>query len=377
MLILAMLLVAHDHYLEPVATATAGWVVRHRVGEGLDQPEEKPWDRAKVAIATFGRQDLLRDDRPTGPPALVLGAGTGVLRVDRIPIDITLEGPKFREYLREEGLDETLARRRIEVDFGKPARERYRRYLKAIIDAPLVHAPLGQRLEIVPLSEPDGELELRVLFDGAPLSGAVVFAETHTSEPQRRTTNTDGTARFTVARAGFWLVRLVHMKRCTKDCGPAEWESHWAALTFRTKEPSMDAALARVEQSHGGAGPWAVAGYRMGIAALEHLALKPGSFDLEVAHRSPRSVQYSCLADGAAAATGASLGKLNLSWSEVPRAALATEYRRRSSGAKVVLRPTAAFEARFKDVPRAKLLEAGREVMTLKDSEIFEMVPQP
>lgn len=68
-----------------------------------------------------------------------------------------------------------------------------------------------------------------------------------------------------------------------------------------------EAALARVASIHGGHGPWAVAGYRMGQYALQRLGLRPGSFDLEVVHHSPAQVQYTCVADGAAAATGASL----------------------------------------------------------------------
>lgn len=135
-----------------------------------------------------------------------------------------------------------------------------------------------------------------------------------------------------------------------------------------------DAQLAEVARVHGGAGPWAVAGYRMGRHALERLGLTPQSFDLEVIHHSPREVQYSCIADGAAAATGASLGKLNLSLVDADEASVATTYRRRSTGASITLRPTAAFRTRFKDVPREELPAAGRAVMELPEAEIFEEV---
>lgn len=135
-----------------------------------------------------------------------------------------------------------------------------------------------------------------------------------------------------------------------------------------------DAQLAEVARVHGGAGPWAVAGYRMGRHALGRLGLTPQSFDLEVIHHSPRAVQYSCIADGAAAATGASLGKLNLSLVDADEASVATTYRRRSTGASITLRPTAAFRARFTDVPREELPAAGRAVMELPEAEIFEEV---
>jgi formylmethanofuran dehydrogenase subunit E len=136
-----------------------------------------------------------------------------------------------------------------------------------------------------------------------------------------------------------------------------------------------EAALARITVVHGGAGPWVVAGYRMGQSALQRLGLKAGSFDLEVAHHAPAKVQYTCIADGAAAATGASLGKLNLALVDEPDPSrVATTYRRRSTGDAVTLRPTAGFVERYRDLPRERLAEAGREVLALPDAEVFEEV---
>jgi formylmethanofuran dehydrogenase subunit E len=134
-------------------------------------------------------------------------------------------------------------------------------------------------------------------------------------------------------------------------------------------------ALAAVAAIHGGAGPWAVAGYRMGRFALTRLGLTRGSFDVEVVHATPREVQYACIADGAAAATGASPGKLNLALEDSSAEATHTTYRRRSTGQTVVLRVTGAFKARFTNVPRERLGDAGREVLGLRDDEIFEVVP--
>ncbi|KYF79477.1 hypothetical protein BE11_07455 [Sorangium cellulosum] len=140
---------------------------------------------------------------------------------------------------------------------------------------------------------------------------------------------------------------------------------------------AQDEELRAVAAIHGGAGPWAVAGYRMGRHALAKLGLPAKSFDLEVVHHSPRNVQFSCIADGAAAATGASLGKLNLSLVEASEAGVETTYRRRSTGQSVTLRPSGAFRARFRDVPRDGLEAAGREVLSLPDAEVFEEVPPP
>jgi hypothetical protein len=133
-----------------------------------------------------------------------------------------------------------------------------------------------------------------------------------------------------------------------------------------------DEALARVTAIHGGAGPWVVAGYRMGQYALAKLGLERQSFDLEVIHYTPEEVQFSCIADGAAAATGASSGKLNLRLIDATEADVATTYRRKSTGQAITLRPTRAFAARFRDVPREQLGAAGRAVLSLADADIFE-----
>jgi hypothetical protein len=132
--------------------------------------------------------------------------------------------------------------------------------------------------------------------------------------------------------------------------------------------------LHEVAAVHGEAGPWAVAGYRMGKHALERLGIGRQSFDLDVAHASPRSPQFACIADGASAATGASLGKLNLSFQEADEANIQTTYRRKSTGQVIVLRPAKGFAARFAGVPREKLHAAGAEVLGLRDDEIFEEV---
>lgn len=141
-------------------------------------------------------------------------------------------------------------------------------------------------------------------------------------------------------------------------------------------EPSAaEAALAKVSAIHGAPGPWAVLGYRMGEAALGTLGLSRGSFDLSVVHHTPEKVQYSCIADGASAATGASAGKLNLKLAPATDDEVFTEYTNKKTGAQVKLRPTAAFRTRFAGAPREKAHEYGLQVMQLPEAELFETVP--
>jgi formylmethanofuran dehydrogenase subunit E len=163
--------------------------------------------------------------------------------------------------------------------------------------------------------------------------------------------------------ASFRALALCAIAVQASGCTPAAYSA-----------PASDARLEAVARAHGGAGPWAVAGYRMGEHALSALGVPRGSFDLEVTHFTPREVQYSCIADGASAATGASVGKLNLSLVDAPAADTHTTYRRRSTGESLTLRVTRAFRERFANVPMPELAAAGRRVLTLRDDEIFERV---
>lgn len=142
------------------------------------------------------------------------------------------------------------------------------------------------------------------------------------------------------------------------------------------KAPTADAALAAVASIHGEAGPWAVAGYRMGSFALTKLGLPAQSHDLRVVHRSPKTPQFACVADGAQAATGASVGKLNLSFEEAGFEQLQTTFTNAKTGASIVLKPSKAFVTRFTNTAREKALENGKLVLSLKDAEVFEVVAE-
>ncbi|MDR3664267.1 MAG: formylmethanofuran dehydrogenase subunit E family protein, partial [Mycobacterium sp.] len=135
--------------------------------------------------------------------------------------------------------------------------------------------------------------------------------------------------------------------------------------------PSPTECLARVKEIHGSAGPWAVAGYRIGERALTELGLPRYSLSLLVVHRCPAQVRYSCIADGIQAATGASLGKLNLKVEAAPAQALKTVVEDRKTRRRLtfVLRPD--FAETIRDVAPDRLEAEGRRVAGLPDDEMF------
>jgi formylmethanofuran dehydrogenase subunit E len=109
--------------------------------------------------------------------------------------------------------------------------------------------------------------------------------------------------------------------------------------------------------------------------ALGKLGLRRGSFDLQVVHWTPREVRYSCIADGAAAHSGASLGKLNLSLVDTTADNVLTIYRDKKSGKSIALRPTASFRERYAETSPERARALGREVLELPADQVFEEIP--
>ena len=142
-----------------------------------------------------------------------------------------------------------------------------------------------------------------------------------------------------------------------------------------TELDPIEKKLDEVAAIHGAPGPWAVAGYRMSEHALARLGLERGSFDLSIVHWTPKEVRYSCIADGAAAHSGASVGKLNLSLVETSADNVLTIYRDSKTGKSIALRPAASFRERYADTPREKARELGREVLGLPPEQVFEEIP--
>jgi uncharacterized GH25 family protein len=152
----------------------------------------------------------------------------------------------FRDkyYLNDEGLDAIVASREQRGEARVPARERYRRYLKALVQVgnrrdKTYRRELGHRLEIILLADPttpqNGDLlPVRILFNAKPLIGVRVFVQSidgKGSRPESAVTDRTGVATVRLKRPGCRLVRLVHMERAQAG-DEVDWESFWAAYTF-------------------------------------------------------------------------------------------------------------------------------------------------
>jgi len=106
-----------------------------------------------------------------------------------------------------------------------------------------------------------------------------------------------------------------------------------------TPDPSDPPWLATAAQFHGHLGPWAAAGLRLGMAGREAVGAR-GYFDVDVEVLGPLDAPpRSCLIDGVQVATGATLGKRNIRWTQAE--AVAVRVRNTRTGAVAVVHPTA------------------------------------
>ena len=187
-----------------------------------------------------------------------------------------------------------------------------------------------------------------------------------------------------IGKIGYMLLRkcvvVVFIVTAAFDCSHAQTSPHQAtpheqAITAASaKSPRVEnqEQFNSVRNIHGLAGPFAVAGYRIGVRAIRDLSLLRGSFGMMISHEAPPQVQWSCVVDGLQAATGASLGKLNLELKQVADDdAVRSVVTDRETGAALEFRFADNFLKRFYNVPVADLETAGRLVLTMKDDEIF------
>ncbi len=215
------------------------------------------WNPERVARFTHKRYDKETDlttikpeGTPLGPTVVVHDSGTHLFALDWKARFIELKPDQFLGYLRSEGLESIIRLRENRGETERAGRERYSRYVKTMMQIgnkhpPSVLEPVGQKIEIVPLSNPyklhtGDSVRVQILFEGKPLRDALVsatyagFTKKADMYAQSFRTNEEGTAIFRLTHPGAWMVRVVHMIPLI-DSSDADWESFWASLTFEVR----------------------------------------------------------------------------------------------------------------------------------------------
>ena len=252
-------------------------------------------------------------------------------------------------------------------------------YAQAMPLAPGAVPELGldeDQLRLLLVADDGGTRKVRATWRGKPAVGVDVrtFLGDESSDSKTDANGEIPCPEF--GKAGVSL--LAQLRELTPGVlgGEAFTHTRFKATLNLVPSPSegdaaVDERLARVREVHGGTGPWAVAGYRIGERALKELGLPRHGFQLLVIHRAPAEVQYSCVADGLQAATGVSPGKLNLKLEEVPAERLSTTVEDRESGRKLTFTLRPEFARSIRDLPAERLDAEGRRVAGLPDDEIF------
>jgi len=239
---------AHDFWIEPSTFHPAVGdrvTVALRVGQKLagdPLPNLPPLIDRFVLRGAAGERPVV--GRPGADPAGIAFIAEGGLHwigYQSNPYPVALEGAKFEDYLRDEGLERIIDSRKKAGQSAAPGRERFYRCAKALLNTPGVatfDAPLGFTLELVPRRNPyamksAGDLPLALTFRGKPIANVLVVAMSKDDPLKAVRARTDAAGRVTLplAHAGFWLIKAVHMEAAPADAG-VDWESWWASITF-------------------------------------------------------------------------------------------------------------------------------------------------
>lgn len=251
-LVIASIVQAHEFWLQPAKFKfSVGEVIKldFMVGESFTG---EFWDLKKHKAEKMelhrlgGVRDLAKEVKPTQGNNLAFKAdqeGTYLFSLQSNAAYIELEGDKFNDYLKEDGLDYILYERTKSGSLNKKSTEFYSRYAKVLVQAgnktdDTYKKKLGLRYEIIPDQNPytlkaGDHLQCRVLFEGKPAAHALVKVWNKVNDItflQNIYTENDGTMRFPISASGPWMVSSVRMIHSEKE--GAEYHSLWASLVF-------------------------------------------------------------------------------------------------------------------------------------------------
>nr|MBA3502588.1 DUF4198 domain-containing protein [Deltaproteobacteria bacterium] len=256
-LVVAALLVAwpahsHDFFLAPsahrIAVGDTVSVVM-RVGSELEMDELPRSNRRIVRFeAHLGSKVLTVEGKHGESPAGRIAfdeAGVATIVYQSSHTDIELDGPKFEEYLVEEGLEDIAAERAKLGVTASPGRESYARYAKALItvgDGPGGwDRRIGLPAELVALTDPraGGTAQFRLLYEDKPRANARVdifrIEKTRLVSVGHARTDANGQVALAIPGDGVWLVGTTLMRAAPKELGlEGDWESFWVSLELET-----------------------------------------------------------------------------------------------------------------------------------------------
>ncbi len=164
------------------------------------------------------------------------------------PTFASYSAQEFEEYLEEVAFEQATKDRHRLGETALEGKEFYTQYAATIFrmgdaqksaasESPICR-PEGHELAILLDSDPTllaagNSVSFQVVYAGQPAAGAVVRVMADGDEEARFTLKTDekGRAQYTPESPGAWAIMTGWMQR-RSDRAKADWDSHWASLTF-------------------------------------------------------------------------------------------------------------------------------------------------
>jgi uncharacterized GH25 family protein len=177
------------------------------------------------------------------------GAGTYVIGASTRPTVIALSAKDFNLYLQDDGVPDVLEARRRTGALETPARERYSKHVKALLQVGKAHTAhfataLGYPAELVPIENPyalrpGASFRVRTLVEGKAVPNQYVLYGGRTPNgariaPRSVRSDSEGVARIPLPSHGTWYVKFIHMAPIAGDTA-VDYESKWATLTFQVR----------------------------------------------------------------------------------------------------------------------------------------------
>lgn len=175
------------------------------------------------------------------------GPGTYLAGVSTKPREIDLKAAEFNDYLRHDGIPDTLAERTKFNELKKDVRERYSKHVRSIFQvgdklSDDYKRQLNYPAETIPRQNPyalkvGDTITVLCTVEGQPVPHQFVMAgwelrdgRVHLLDAR---TDVNGFARIKLAGAGKWYIKFIHMTPLSDP--NLNYESKWASLTFEIR----------------------------------------------------------------------------------------------------------------------------------------------
>lgn len=217
-----------------------GAVARERLQDlTVITPNTRSFSESHFAWRAEGKTTIIEFETGT--------AGTYLMGTSTRPREIELKAADFNDYLKHDGIPDTLAARKRDGQLGKDVRERYSKHVRAIFQVgdilsedykKSLHYPVDLIPQQNPYSLRAGQaIKVLCLLEGKPIANQFVMAGWESRNGKLHTlaarADKNGMARIRLRGAGKWFIKFIHMTPLSEP--NLNYESKWASLTFEIK----------------------------------------------------------------------------------------------------------------------------------------------